>query len=153
MDLEGKEERKYWAREVAALAAEGEDTEHIWMRLDLTRSQVEEIYRTPEFEAAMRRHGDSLWEAWKLTRAEQRQRTGIHQKIVDRADDYYERLHQIAMSEGGRDEVKAKILIEFLESARQLGQGAQGTTRVELSPASVKLLTKGSEILARHEKD
>jgi hypothetical protein len=131
------------------MAADGESTDTIWMRLDIARSEVEEIYRLAEFEAAMREHGDDLWEAWTLTRSEARQRQSILQKITDRSQDYFERLDKIAMSEETKADTAARILEKFLESAKQLGADTV-TERVELSPATVKLINRGDDILTRH---
>ncbi len=150
--IETKSEKAFWANEIAALASEGESTEHIWQTLDLTRGEVEEIYRQPEFESAMRKYGDEVWETWQLSRAESRQRNSIQQKILDRADDYYEELHNLAMSENAKDEVKKTILLEFLHSTRQLGVNAESAQRVELSPNTVHLINRGDEVLSRHRR-
>jgi len=152
LNLSDSKERAYWAREIAALAADGESTDIIWTRLDIARSEVEEIYRLPEFEKAMRKQGEDVWEAWSITRAEARGRASIVQKIIDRADDYYERLHQIAMNDNAKDVDTIKVLLEFLNTAKQLGADNTGE-RVELTPASIRLLNKGGEILSRHRVD
>lgn len=150
MAKKAKSAQALMAREAAALAAEGMDTTHIWMRLDLSASEVEELYAHPEFEASMRKHGDDLWEAWALSRSEDKSRLSAHQFILSRTDKYLERLDTIAMDVETKDETAARILLSFLESTKQLGQDAAMDTRRSLSPATIKLINKGEDIYRRH---
>ena len=142
-------EKSWMAREVAALASEGMDTTHIWMRLDLSASEVEEIYALPEFETAMRERGDDLWEVWSLSRAEDKSRHTIHQKILQHADEYWQELHKIALS-GEKVEARTRILLSFLESTKQLGPDLDVGDRISLSPMTIRQINRGDEVFERH---
>lgn len=150
MDLKDKSTSAWMAREVAALAAEGEDTAHIWMKLDLSASEVEEIYTLPEFEAAMRTHGEDLWKAWSLSRAEDRSRHSAHQYILARTSKYLEALDRIAMNDETKDETRARILLSFLESTKQLGPDLDVGQRISLSPAALELINRGDAVYRKH---
>lgn len=151
MNIEDKSTSAWMAREVAALAAEGQDTAHIWMQLDLSASEVEEIYKLPEFESAMRERGEDLWEAWSLSRSEDKARNTIHQLILEKSKAYWEELDKIALSDE-KVEVRARILLSFLESTRQLGTDLDVGERISLSPATIKLINQGDDIYRKHPR-
>jgi hypothetical protein len=152
VDFTNPSEREWISREVAALAAEGEDTSHIWMRLDLSAKDVEEVYGFAEFESAMREHGEDLWEAWSLSRSEDKSRISVHQFLLSKADEHVRELDKIAMDTGTKDETRARILLSFLESTRQLGQDVNPGEQIHLSPATIKLINRGDEIFRKHPR-
>ncbi len=151
MNLSDPGEREWWGRHVAAHAAEGCDTEHIWIALDITREEVEEIYELAEFKEALGEHGLDIREAWELTQADTTAKNTIKQRINDRAERYFKELDDIALDKGEKSEIRTRIMLQFLESNNHLSPTGAGQM-VSLTPAAIKLLNKGAEILDRQPR-